>query len=206
MLSIQFNSLFFGPLSALVARRVNAPQYGNRTASSLWLTASRLLSDYFTTRNYCASTAIASLYFSLALRPSALSIPWCLDRLRGTLRSAIGVRPQRLHNCIQAWPCGQAFSIYFGPLATRVARRAAIFQLHISLWPNGQAHALYPSARSPPALRGGSACLNCISNREMLTAYDWPRHLPPPLGYGRASSQIMPPVGIEPTRFAQSSF
>ena len=81
------------------------------------------------------------------------------------------VSTQRLHHCVSAWPCGQALSLSFGPLATRVTRRAATFPFCISAWPSCQAHVFYPSARSPPALRGASACL-IYSNRDALSG--WP--------------------------------
>ena len=43
------------------------------------------------------------------------------------------VSTQRLHHCVSTWPCGQALSLFLGPLTARVARRAATFQLHFSL-------------------------------------------------------------------------
>ena len=36
------------------------------------------------------------------------------DCIQINLRSAIAVRPQRLHHCALAWPCGQALSLSFG--------------------------------------------------------------------------------------------
>ena len=79
------------------------------------------LTRYSAFRNWCASTTIASLYFSLALWPSAISILWT------------AYRP----------PCTACsdFPIAFQPGLTAK-------------------HGFYPSARSPPALRGASACLN----------------------------------------------
>ena len=83
----------------------------------------------------CVHTAIASLRFSLASRPSAHSNPWTAYRPRCAACSDLA-------NCILAWPYGQA-------------------------------HAFYPLARSPPALRGASACLNYIAI-EMLSLCGWP--------------------------------
>eukprot|EP00964_Phaeocystis_antarctica_P133652 scaffold97865_cov70-Phaeocystis_antarctica.AAC.1 len=57
------------------AARQRASTISNHDAQPMWLAASsRLLSDYFAIRQWlCVHTAIASLRFSLALRPSALS-------------------------------------------------------------------------------------------------------------------------------------
>ena len=121
---------------------------------SLWLAAFRLLSSY--TQLVCAhSDCVIVFQRSLAAMRSLDS----LGHLRGTLRSAIGVRPQRLHTCIQAWPCGQALSLY--PLAHLPPALHGVkrFAHCISAWPYGQAHSVYPLARSPPVLRGASTCL-----------------------------------------------
>ena len=137
---------------------------------SLWLAAFRLLSSY--TQLVCAhSDCVIVFQRSLAAMRSLDS----LGHLRGTLRSAIGVRPQRLHTCIQAWPCGQALSISFGPLATRVARREAICPLHFSL-------ALRPSTfflSFGPFTARVARRVNMPHTTiaiEMLAAYDWPHH------------------------------
>ena len=138
----------------------------------------------------CIHTAIAPLRFSLALRPSAHSNLWIAHRPRCAARqyaptvlaiemltaSLIGrvsivfrllCDLQRL--CIHTAIASLRFSLALRPSAhsnlwiAHHPRCAACSDLSIAFQPlalYGQAHAFYPSARSPPALRGASACLD----------------------------------------------
>ena len=129
------------------------------------------LTRYFAFLNCCASTAIASLYFSLALRPSVLSMIW-------TAYAVLCV-PQLLcvhSDCIIVFQPSLAAkrSTYRLDCLTSALHGVQRFSICISAWPYGRACFLSfrPAHRPRCAARQHASTLAIA----MLTTYDWSHH------------------------------
>ena len=136
------------------------------------MAAFRLLSSYFAICDCCVSIATANRIQAWPCG-QALSMIWtayavlCVPQLLCVHSECIIVfQPSLLRP--------SALSILWTAYRPRCA---ACSDFPIAFQPGLTAkHMLsYPSARSPPALRGASACSTVLAT-EMLTAYDWPHH------------------------------